>query len=106
VRTQYILPVGVALRFFSPPPARTNKTPTVLFVGTLIERKGLPDLLRSATHFPEVLFRLVGSGRDGYESVLRLSIAERGLHNVILEGSKTQEDIVEIMRESDILLLP
>jgi len=106
VRTQYILPVGVDLRLFSPPPARTNKTLTVLFVGTLIERKGLPDLLRAATQFPDARFRLVGSGRDGYESVLLRSIAERGLHNVILEGSKTQQEIVEIMRESDILLIP
>jgi len=106
VRTQYILPAGVDLRFFSPPPARTNRTPTVLFVGTVIERKGLPDLLRAATHFPEIRFRLVGSGRDGYESILRRSIAELGLRNVILEGSKTQHEILEIMRESDILLLP
>src|SRR5258708_1945853 len=45
VRTQYVLPVGVDLRLFSPPPARTNKTPTVLFVGTLIERKGPQHLL-------------------------------------------------------------
>lgn len=106
VRTQYVLPVGVDLRLFSPPPARTNKTPAVVFVGTLIERKGPQHLLRAATQFPDARFRLVGSGRDGYESVLRRSIAERGLHNVILEGSKIQEQIVEIMRESDVLLLP
>ena len=106
VRTQYILPVGVDLRLFSPPPARANKTPTVLFVGTLIERKGPQHLLRAATQFPDARFRLIGSGRGGYESVLRRAIAERGLRNVTLEGSKTQQQIVEIMRESDILLLP
>jgi len=106
LHARYILPVGVDLRLFSPPPARTSKIPTVLFVGTLIERKGPEHLLRAAAHFPDASFRLVGSGRDGYESVLRRSIAERGLHNVILEGLKPQQEIVEIMRESDILLLP
>jgi glycosyltransferase involved in cell wall biosynthesis len=106
VRARYILPVGVDLRLFSPPSARTNKIPTVLFVGTLIERKGPQDILRAATHFPDVRFRLVGAGRDGYESVLRQSIDELGLRNVSLEGSKTQPEIVEIMRESDILLVP
>jgi glycosyltransferase involved in cell wall biosynthesis len=104
--TRYILPVGVDLRFFSPPPARTSQIPTVLFVGTLIERKGPQHLLRAAIHFPGVRFRLVGSGRDGYESVLRRSIDERGLRNVILEGPKSQHEILEIMRESDVLLLP
>jgi glycosyltransferase involved in cell wall biosynthesis len=106
VRPQYILPVGVDLRLFSPPPARTNKTTTVLFVGTLIERKGPQLLLQAASHFPDVRFRLVGSGRDGYESILRRSVDERGLRNVILEGSKTQQEILQIMRESDILLVP
>ena len=106
VRTHYVLPVGVDLRLFSPPPVRTNKTPAVLFVGTLIKRKGPQYLLRAAPHFPDARFRLVGSGRDGYETVLRRSIAELGLRNVILEGSKTQQEIAEIMRESDILLLP
>jgi glycosyltransferase involved in cell wall biosynthesis len=106
VRTRYILPVGVDLRFFSPPPARTNLIPTVLFVGTLIERKGLKHLVRAATHFPDVRFRVVGSGRDGYESALRRSIDEHGLRNVILEGPKNQHEVLAIMRESDILLLP
>ena len=106
VRTQYILPVGVDLRLFSPPATRTNKTPTVLFVGTLIERKGPQLLLQAATLFPEARFRLVGSGRDGFDSVLQRSIDEFGLRNVSLDGPKTQLQIVEIMRESDILLLP
>ena len=106
LRSQYVLPVGVDLRFFSPPRTRTNKIPTVLFVGTLIERKGLRTLLRVAAHFPDVTFRLVGSGRDGYESVLRSSIDELGLKNVSLEGPKTQHQVLETMRESDTLLVP
>jgi glycosyltransferase involved in cell wall biosynthesis len=105
-RTQYILPVGVDLRLFSPPATRTNRTPTVLFVGTLIERKGPQLVLQAAALFPEAHFRLVGSGRDGYDSVLQRSIDEFGLRNVSLDGPKTQLQIVEIMRESDVLLLP
>ena len=105
-RSPYVLPVGVGVRLFSPPPARTNKIPAVLFVGTLIERKGLQPLLRVAAHFPEVLFRLVGSGRDGYESVLRRSIEKLCLRNVSLEGPKTQHEVLQTMRESDILVVP
>jgi glycosyltransferase involved in cell wall biosynthesis len=106
LRAQHILPVGVDLRTFSPPPTRTNKTPTVLFVGTLIERKGPQRVLLAATHFPDVRFRVVGSGRDGYESTLRRSMSDLGLKNVGFEGAKSQREILEIMRESDILLVP
>jgi len=106
IRTKYILPVGVDVRLFSPPPTRTNKIPTVLFIGALVERKGLPDLLQAAAHFPGVRFRVVGGGRDGYDLALRHCIEERGLGNVILEGPKTQREVMEIMRESDILLAP
>ncbi len=84
VRPRYILPVGVDLQVFSPPASRTNTIPSVLYVGTLIERKGPQHLLTVAAHFPEVKFRLVGSGRDGYELVLRRSIDRLGLRNVTI----------------------
>ena len=106
IQSRYILPVGVDTRFFLPPAARTGQRPSVLFVGTLMERKGPQIVLQAAEHFPDVRFRLVGSGRDGYESVLRHIIEQRSLRNVTLEGSRTQQEILEIMRESDIFLLP
>jgi glycosyltransferase involved in cell wall biosynthesis len=106
LRAQYILPVGVDPRMFSPPSARTNKIPTVLFVGTLIERKGPLHILHAAAHFPHARFRLVGSGRDGYESTVQRSMSDLGLQNVVFEGAKSQREILEIMRESDILLVP
>jgi len=62
--------------------------------------------LQAATHFPDVRFRLVGSGRYGYESVLRRSIEELGLRNVTLEGAKSQLEVLQLMRESDIFVLP
>jgi glycosyltransferase involved in cell wall biosynthesis len=106
VQPRYVLPVGVDLQFFSPPPIRTNTIPSVLYVGTLIERKGPQHLLTAATRFPEVQFRLVGTGRDGYELVLRRAIDELGLSNVTLEGGKSQREILPMMRDSDILLVP
>jgi glycosyltransferase involved in cell wall biosynthesis len=40
IKADFILPVGVDTRLFSPPPERKHQEPTVLFVGTVIERKG------------------------------------------------------------------
>jgi glycosyltransferase involved in cell wall biosynthesis len=102
----YILPVGVDTSLFSPPAARTNADPVVLFAGTLIERKGPQYVLDAAARFPQATFRLVGAGREGFEEVLQQKITQSNLKNVILEGSSTQSRMLEIMRQSDIFLLP
>jgi glycosyltransferase involved in cell wall biosynthesis len=105
-RVSYILPVGVDTSLFTPPAARTNEVPVVLFAGTLIERKGPQYVLDAATQFPNATFRLVGAGRGGFEDVLRKKIAQSSLKNVTLEGPSTQARMLDIMRDSDIFLLP
>jgi glycosyltransferase involved in cell wall biosynthesis len=102
----YILPVGVDTSLFSPPAERDNVVPVVLFAGTLIERKGPQYVLDAAAQFPNATFRLVGAGRGGFEEVLRQRITQSGLKNVTLEGPCTQSRMLDIMRESDIFLLP
>jgi len=105
-RVSYILPVGVDTSLFRPPAERRNVAPVVLFAGTLIERKGPQYLLAAAAQFPNATFRIVGAGREGFEEVLRKRIAQSGLTNVILDGPKKQAQMLDIMRESDIFLLP
>lgn len=102
----YILPVGVDTSLFSPPRERTNLVPVVLFAGTLIERKGPQHVLDAAEQFPDTVFRLVGAGRGGFDEILRQKIALSNLKNVTLEGPKTQLQVLEIMRQSDIFVLP
>jgi len=105
-KASYILPVGVDTRLFSPPAKRGNAPPVVLFAGTLIERKGPQYLIDAAAQFPHATFRLVGAGRQGFEEVLRQKISQSSLQNVKLEGPKTQVQMIETMRESDVFLLP
>lgn len=105
-RASYILPVGVDTNLFSPPAERSNPVPVVLFAGTLIERKGPQYVVDSAAQFPDAIFRIVGASREGFEEVLRQKIAQSNLKNVTLEGPKTQLQMLEILRQSDIFLLP
>lgn len=105
-KASYILPVGVDTSLFSPPRERTNLVPVVLFAGTLIERKGPQHVLDAAEQFPDTVFRLVGAGRGGFDEILRQKIALSNLKNVTLEGPKTQLQVLEIMRQSDIFVLP
>jgi glycosyltransferase involved in cell wall biosynthesis len=105
-RASYILPVGVDTTLFAPPPERTGSVPVVLFAGTLVERKGPQYVIDAAAQFPGATFRLVGSGRQGFEQVLQERITQLGLKNVTLDGPKTQSQLVDIMRISDIFLFP
>jgi len=105
-RVSHVLSVGVDTSLFTPPAVRVNPAPVVLFAGTLIERKGPQYVLDAAAQFPNVTFRLVGASREGFEHVLRKRIAQSALKNVTLDGPKTQAQMVDIMRESDIFLLP
>ena len=105
-KVSYILPVGVDTSLFTPPAVRSNRQATVLFAGTLIERKGPQLVLDAAARFPDAIFRMVGSGRGGFDKILSQKIEACHLQNVKLEGPKTQSQLVEIMRTSDIFLLP
>jgi len=102
----YILSFGVDARLFYRAAERVDRDPVVLFTGTLIERKGPQLVLDAAAQFPKTTFRLVGAGRDGFERVLQQRVAQERLHNVRLEGPKSQSQLAEIMRESDIFLFP
>jgi len=105
-KVSHILPVGVDTRSFNPPAMRTNPSPVVLFAGTLIERKGPQHVVDAAAQFPKAIFRIVGAGRHGFEEVLQQKIGQMGLKNIRLDGPKTQLQMADIMRNSDIFLLP
>ena len=105
IDVSHILPVGVDTSLFTPPSVRKNSSPVVLFAGTVIERKGPQFLLDAAALFANAIFRIVGAGRGRFDEILRKKIAS-GLKNVTLDGPKTQLQLIEIMRQCDIFLLP
>jgi glycosyltransferase involved in cell wall biosynthesis len=104
--SEYILPVGVDTNLFVPPAVRQNPQPVVLFVGTIIERKGAHLVVEAARQIPEAQFRIVGSGRDGFEEKLRQQVREFDLTNIQFLGPQRQPALVETMQQSDVFLLP
>jgi glycosyltransferase involved in cell wall biosynthesis len=101
-----VLPIGVDRKTFSMAKNTKTNSITVLFVGTLVERKGPLLILDAAMRFPQVKFRLIGPGRHGFEQILRQRIDELKINNMTLEGEMPQEAIVRAMQESHIFLLP
>jgi glycosyltransferase involved in cell wall biosynthesis len=106
LRPKSILPIGVDTKRFLPPAERRGRIPTVLFAGTVIERKGAHLVVDVAHEVPEAQFLIVGAARGGFDEVLRKRIQERGVANVRMLGPQSQARMVEIMQESDIFLLP
>jgi glycosyltransferase involved in cell wall biosynthesis len=105
-KVSHILPVGVDTSLFTPPEERTNRSPVILFAGTLIERKGPQHVIDAAARFPNANFRLVGAGRGGFDEILHEKVNHLNLTNVRLDGPKTQAQLLEIMRNSDVFILP
>jgi glycosyltransferase involved in cell wall biosynthesis len=105
-KATYMLPVGVDCGAFAPAFQESPAKPTVLFVGTLIETKSPLLVLEAARRFPEAKFRLIGAGRAGYGEVVARQVAEWQLNNVTLEGGRSQSEVAQAMRESDVFLLP
>ena len=103
-----IIPTGVDLNKFpmSDNPQRQN---TLLYVGTLIERKGLIYLLKAMKqvkiHFPGYKLLIVGEG--GLKDSLERYTSENNLsEQVIFLGTQTQAEVSRLMREAKLFILP
>jgi glycosyltransferase involved in cell wall biosynthesis len=87
----------------------SSDTFTILSVGTLHEVKGQTVLVdacrRLADSGVNAVCRLVGSGPD--RDRLERQIASSGLTGrVILEGSRTRDEVAALLREADVLAAP
>ncbi|MEM6797868.1 MAG: glycosyltransferase, partial [Acidobacteriota bacterium] len=78
--------------------------PDVLFVGRLVERKGVYDLLEAARR-SELSFGLIGGGEAARD--LRRDIARRGLEaRVRLLGTPPDAEVFGLMKGARVLVLP
>ena len=74
----------------------------VLFVGRLIEMKGVLTLLEAAEHTPAVTFVFVGSG----ELEGRVTEQAKQQTNVIFLGRRQGRELVTIYQAADMVILP
>ena len=78
----------------------------MLYVGQLIKRKGIYQLLKalSELHDPNVGLLIVGSGPQGRE--LKEFCKDQNLENVYFEGFQQQEALLRYYSLADVLILP
>ncbi len=103
-KNDFIVPSGVDTSIFTPGPIDKGRT-RFLFVGRLVEYKGIRELMEAWKIFKdkeEAELHIVGTGEmENY--VIEMS---RSLKNIIYHGFVKEEDLPSIYRESDILVFP
>lgn len=88
--------------------AEGEKYPKVLllYVGQLIKRKGIKQILRALSSLddPEIGFMIVGGGPE--EKDLKEFSKKNGLKNVFFEGFQQQEKLPKYYALADVFILP
>ena len=97
---------GVDQRLFRPPAqGRPNTSKlTVLYAGSFQARKRVNVVIREASNWPSVEFRLAGKGVE--EEKCHVLVDELGCRNVTFVGHLSQSGLAEELRKADIFLFP
>lgn len=100
---------GVDTEFFHPSENKPDNSDLtkIIFVGSLIPRKGLHDLIQALCdeRLKNVKLMVVGEGAD--QGRLRRQADDLGIsNNIQWMGMRKPEEVAELMRMSDVLCLP
>jgi len=106
-RVRY-LPNFVRLDAIGAPPDRSGRAGNpveVLFVGWLIEAKGVRELLQAARGLPEARFTLIGPPEPSFAATIEAEL--RGLGDrVCVLPVQSREEVFRHYRDADIFVLP
>ncbi len=105
----HVIPMGTDLRGRFIPPRERRKGERILFVGRLVEKKGVEYMIRAFPliheKYPGARLRIVGDGPE--RGVLEGMCAELGLEDrVRFLGAVKNELLPELYGESDVVVFP
>jgi glycosyltransferase involved in cell wall biosynthesis len=86
-------------------PRRSTDVIRILFVGAVVEAKGILDLLEAVRELPGSHVRVAGPVSREFEHMLSGLISRTG-GRVELLGSVSRERVVQLLCESDVFVLP
>lgn len=102
--------MGVDTELFSPQQGGSPRTNAILFIGRLVKKKGVPDLLKAMSlllkNVPDATLDIVGSGP--LESDLKARAQDVGLpaDKVHFFGRQVHADIVQRIASSAVVVVP
>lgn len=103
-----LVPNFVRLEDFGTPPDRSERGSgpvEVLYVGWIVEPKGIRELLAAAQALPELRFTLVGPVQPDFEASLRETL-EVERHHVELLPPQPRDAVLALYRRADVFVLP
>jgi glycosyltransferase involved in cell wall biosynthesis len=106
----YYLPEAINEVFYNVCWNNQNKF-KIIFVGSILKRKGIEDLLKSIVsikaEMPEIILDVVGRGNTYYiEKLKKYTIANHISGNVNWLGFKNSNEIAGLLKESSVFVLP
>ena len=104
-----VIPMGVELKKRFVPPAERKEKHALLFVGRLIEKKGLRYLIEAMPWIleqnPSAYLRIIGDGPE--KTVMEKRISELGINNRIqFMGPVPNENLPSFYQSSNIVIFP
>jgi len=104
-----VIPMGVDLQHRFTPPVERQKTGVILFVGRLIEKKGLKYLIDAfpsiLSKHPQVNLRIVGDGPE--KERIKEQILDQNLSlRVEFNGALSNDVLPQIYRLADVVVFP
>ena len=103
-----VIPLGVDLEYFKPVKKNESNRFTILFVGRLIEEKGILDLYEAfkmvSQNEQQVMLRIVGAGP--LENRVQKLIQKDGFQNRVIIEHKSYKEMPSVFQQADILCVP
>ena len=107
----FVLPMVFGLERFSRPDSKPRETKRILFVGRLMEVKGVDILIKAFSKFLKIdslsdyALDIVGDGPE-LDSLQQLSRQEQVEEKITFHGSKQKSEIAGFYRNADLFVLP
>ena len=105
----HVIPMGVDLRTRFVPTVRQSANGVLLFVGRIVEKKGLKYLVEALPSIlekhPQATLRIVGDGQEKTRILGRIGELGIGDHVEFL-GAVANEALAEIYQSSDVVVFP
>ena len=107
----FVLPMVFGLERFSQPDSKPRETKRILFVGRLMEVKGVDILIKAFSKFLKIdslsdyALDIVGDGPE-LDSLQQLARQEQVEEKITFHGSKQKSEIAGFYRNADLFVLP
>jgi len=102
------IPLGVDTSIFYPAQIKKNKDFMILFVGRLVEEKGILDVYEAfkqiVSNGEGVALKIVGMGP--LENTLQSLIQKDNLQDRVIIENKSYQEMPEVFRQADLLCVP